>query len=224
MAYPPPIMPPPSSAPDVAIASAGNTETTCAALGLTPVVNCNVVGDDIIIQGADLSLPTVSLSGMVSLVLVATSPPAEYYFNSISLAGGSEIKASATSPTQAVLVNVVGKNPDNSDIETPINFAGGTYAAVEGCAACSAFDASMLQFVYGGSGEIFMAGNSGAATTIYAPNAAFSLVGTADLYGSVLAGTVTIPGTADIHYDRRLGSDFWVTGRPLIGSFTWNRY
>ena len=131
---------------------------------------------------------------------------------------------SATSPTQAVLVNVVGKNPDNTDIATPINFVGGTYAAVVGCATCSAFDASMMQFVYGGSGEIIMTGNSGAATTIYAPDAVFTLQGTADIYGSVLARTITIPGTADIHYDRRLGRDFYVTGRPMVGTFTWKRY
>jgi hypothetical protein len=228
--YPTPPLPAPSPTADVSLTSGGTTATTCAALGLDPLpamVNCSVTGNDITITnntGAALSLPSVSLSAHVNLILTATTGPAQYTFNSISLAGGSEIKVAATAPTQAVLVNVVGKNPDNTDIAIPINFVGGTFAGVEGCATCSAFDASMLQFVYGGSGEIIMTGNSGAATTIYAPDAAFTLQGTADIYGSVLARTVTIPGTANIHYDRRLGRDFYVTGRPMVGTFTWKRY
>jgi hypothetical protein len=105
-----------------------------------------------------------------------------------------------------------------------IDFAGGTFAAVDGCAACSNYDASMLQFVYGGSGAIVMEGTTGAAATIYAPDAAYTLTGSAELYGSVVARTVDITGGADIYYDRRLGSGFYVAGRPMVGSFTWKRY
>jgi hypothetical protein len=223
VAYPPPAMPSPSPVAAAAISSAGTSATTCPLLGLTAGLNCNVVGDDIIVQGSNLSLPSVSISGHVNLVLVANSPPPEYFFNSIALAGGATIKARATSNTQAVLVSIVGKNPDNTDIPTPIDFVGGTYAGVDGCATCSAYDASMLQFVYGGNGTINLTGNNDAAATIYAPNAHLAMQGTADLYGSVLASTMTIPGTVDIHYDRRLGRDFYVAGRPLVGTFTWKR-
>jgi hypothetical protein len=228
--YPAPVIPAVSLTPDVSFTSAGDTATTCAALGLIPVTNCNVVGDDIIIQGANMdgspfALPSISLSSTnVNIILVATTAPAQYNFNSISLTAGAEIKVRATSPTEAVLVNVVGKNPDGTDIATPINFAGGTFAAVDGCATCSDFDASMLQFVYGGTGEIIMTGHSGAAASIYAPEAAFTLEGTADLYGSVLAKTITVAGSANIHYDRRLARDFYVMGRPMVGTFSWKRY
>jgi Tfp pilus assembly protein PilX len=227
--YPAPIIPAVSTLADVSLSSAD--ATTCLdKFGLT-ALNCNVVGDDIIIQGVDsvtggpLSLPSISLTAnSVRLVLVATTSPAQYNFNSISLAGGAEIEVRAANPTEAVLVNVVGKNPDGTPIDVPINFVGGTFAAVDGCATCSDFDASMLQFVYGGTGEIKMAGHAGAAASIYAPEAAFTLEGTADLYGSVLARTITVAGNADIHYDRRLARDFYVMGRPMVGTFSWKRY
>jgi hypothetical protein len=224
--YPAPPQPAPSLLPAVSLSSAD--ATTCPALGLTPV-NCSVSGNNVTIHGTNvdgtpLSLPSIALSSHVNLILVASSGPAQYNLNSISLAGGSEIQVSATSSTQAVLVNIAGKNPDNTDIAMPVDLTGGSFVAVAGCASCSAYDASMLQFVYGGTGAIKLAGNSGASATIYAPDAAFTMVGTADLYGSVVARTVTIPGTANIHYDRRLSRDFYIAGHPMVGTFSWKRY
>jgi hypothetical protein len=101
---------------------------------------------------------------------------------------------------------------------------GGTYAAVQGCATCSNFDASMLQFIYGGTGAVKMTGNSGAAATFYAPNAAVTFSGTADLYGSILGNRIDNVGSGSIHYDRRLQHDFYVAGHPMSGTFTWKRY
>jgi hypothetical protein len=234
--YPPPVVPSPSPLADVGLSSGGDQATTCGALGLTPgaiadvsagTAQCNVTGDTITINGngSTLSLPTLSLSAGVDLVMVASGPvAAQYNFNSISLAGGSTIGASATSPTESVLVNVVGKNPDSSDIAVPIDFTGGTYAAVTGCGTCSDYDASILQFVYGGSGEIRMTGNSGAAATFYAPDASVTFSGTSDLYGSVLANRINTTGSGNIHYDQRLSHDFWVAGHPMVGTFTWKRY
>jgi hypothetical protein len=69
-----------------------------------------------------------------------------------------------------------------------------------------------------------MTGNSGAAMTTYAPNALFTLSGTADVYGSVLAARINETGNADIHYDRRLRHDFYVVGHPMMGTFNWKRY
>jgi hypothetical protein len=101
---------------------------------------------------------------------------------------------------------------------------GGTYAAVQGCATCSNFDASMLQFIYGGTGAVKMTGNSGAAATFYAPNASVTFSGTADLYGSILGKRIDNVGNGNIHYDRRLQHDFYVAGHPMSGTFTWKRY
>jgi hypothetical protein len=212
--------------PAVSLTSGGTTVTTCALLGLTPVTNCNVSGNTITINGAGstVKLPSLSLSAHVNIVLVASSPAAEYDFNSITLDGGSTIGASATSSTQGVLVNVIGKDNTGADLAMAIDFQGGTYTAVTGCATCSAYDASILQFVYGGSGEIKMAGNSNAAATFYAPNSSTTFVGTANLYGSILAKRLNETGSGNIYYDQRLAHDFYIAGHPMVGSFTWTRY
>jgi len=223
VSYPTPQIPAPSP---VAAQSFSTVDgTTCAALGLTGA-NCAVSGSTITVNGhgTTLSLPSISLASHINIVLVASSPPAQYNFNSISLNGGSTVSISATGATQAVLVDVVGLNPDLTPIATPIDMVGGTFAAVNGCVTCSNFDASMLQFIYGGTGTVNMTGNSGAAATFYAPNATVNFQGTADLYGSVLGKRVDNVGNGNIHYDRRLQHDFYVAGHPMSGTFTWKRY
>ena len=57
----------------------------------------------------------------------------------------------------------------------------------------------------------------------YAPNANFYLQGTQDLFGSILAKTITNGGNASIHFDRRLLRDFYVNGHPMASSFSWQR-
>jgi Tfp pilus assembly protein PilX len=224
VSYPTPPIPAPSPLP--AAGPINSATGACALLGLTIGTTCFESGSNITINGlgSTLSLPSVTLGSSTHIILVASSPSAQYNFNSITLAGGSSVGISATGPTQNVLVNVVGKNPDNSNIATPIDFVGGTFASVTGCATCSNYDASMLQFIYGGTGEIKLTGNSGAAATIYAPNATVELSGNIDLYGSVLAKRMYNTGNAPIHYDRRLGRDFYVAGHPMASDFTWKRY
>jgi hypothetical protein len=40
----------------------------------------------------------------------------------------------------------------------------------------------------------------------------------------VLAKRMNNTGNAPIHYDRRLGRDFYVAGHPMASDFTWKRY
>ena len=49
-------------------------------------------------------------------------------------------------------MNVAGKNPDDTDMAVPFDFTGGTFASPD-CATCSNYDASILQIVYGGTGQ-----------------------------------------------------------------------
>lgn len=171
-----------------------------------------------------ISLPNISLASHVTLEFAATSPAQAVNLNSLDLTGGGFIAVKASAPNQAVIVNLAGKNPDGSNMATVMDFGGATgggYANDSTCAGCSQFDASMLQFVYGGSGAINMKGNSAAAATFYAPNAAITMNGTADLYGSLLGATVNNTGNANIHYDRRLSHDFFVEGAQSLGTFTW---
>jgi hypothetical protein len=91
--------------------------------------------------------------------------------------------------------------------------------------ATTVYDASSLQIVYGGTANLSMqGGNLQSSASVYAPNATFEMTGTQDFFGSILAKTITNAGNAKIHYDRRLGRDFWVAGHPMIGSFTWKRF
>jgi len=39
-----------------------------------------------------------------------------------------------------------------------------------------------------------------------------------------LAKSIDVSGNANIHYDRNLASEFFVTGQPMVGTFTWNRF
>ena len=247
VSYPTPTLPGPSLLPAASISAGSTSAATCAALGLAPgatladvmatpgtpgTSQCFVTpgasgSADVITvsgHGAALSLPSVSLSSHVNLVIQASSPAAQVNFNSISLTGGASVGITATSPNQGALLGIIGKNPDGTDIATPVDFRGGTYAGVTGCATCSQYDASMLQLLYAGTGDVEMTGNSAAALTVYAPNALFTLSGTADVYGSVLAHRLNETGTGNIHYDRRLRRDFYVLGRPIMGTFNWKRF
>jgi hypothetical protein len=222
--YPTPPVPPWSTM--AATGPINGAAGACVRLGLTLGTNCWESGSNITINGlgSTLSLPSVTLGSSTNIILVASSPPAQYNFNSIELNGGSSVGISATAANQAVFVDVVGKDNTGAAIATPIDFVGGTFASVTGCGSCSNFDASMLQFIYAGTTEIDITGNAGAAAVFYAPNAPIVFSGTADLYGSVLGKTVHNVGTADIHYDRRLMHDFYVTGHPMVGTFSWKRY
>jgi len=230
----------------------GTTLTTCALLGptltqgtvaevLAGTKQCSVTAlgggaSQVTLNnttGSPLSLPSISPNGHVNFVLVAGGPdPVQYNFNSISLGGGASIGVSATSPTQKVVVDIVGKDSSGTAIANPLDLSGGTFAGVTGtgattvsaCATCSDFDASVLQFVYGGTGSVDLGGNSGAAAAFYMPNASVTLHGNVDLYGSVVANTFNDVGNASLYYDSKLAGSLFVPGNPVIGTFTWKGY
>jgi len=176
-----------------------------------------------------IQLPNVSLGSQVTLEIVAHAGPAQVVnVNSLDLTGGGKIAVKATVSNQSVLVNLAGKNADGSNMTTTpvMDFggnSGGQFTNTSSCSGCSLYDASMLQFIYGGPGTLTFRGNSAAAATIYAPNATVNFNGTTDLYGSVLGKTVTNGGNANIHYDRRLSRDYYIEGMQMLGTFNWKR-
>jgi hypothetical protein len=234
--YPPPPLPSPLP-PTNSVSITGNSGA-CTALGFTAANGnagwCTTSGSGsnqtitIDSSGAPIVLPSVSLGSQVALEITAHSSPAQQVIiNSLDLSGGGTIAVKATASNQSVLVNLAGKNPDGTDMATVMDFggnSGGKFVNTSTCSGCSEFDASMLQFMYAGTGTIRLRGNTSAAATTYAPNAAIELNGTADLYGSMLGRTVTNGGNAPIHYDRRLSHDFYVEGAQMLGSFTWKRF
>jgi hypothetical protein len=226
LVYPAPQMPGPSTLGDVS-GSVGSGGITCALLGQPPANCTENAGTNTITldgHGLTLSLPSVTLTSHTNLVLTAGTPSSRYNVNSLTLQGGSTLGIAATSPAQGVILGIVGKDSTGTAIATPVDLTGGSQTMVTGCATCSNYDASMLQMAYGGTGELKVGGNNDSVMTVYAPNALFTLSGTGNVYGSILAKRLNDIGNGDIKYDRRLLHDYWVVGNPMIGTFNWQRY
>ncbi|HEY1557644.1 MAG TPA: hypothetical protein VGF94_22585 [Kofleriaceae bacterium] len=54
--------------------------------------------------------------------------------------------------------------------------------------------------------SVSLTGNTNAAFALYAPNAAVSISGNGDIYGAVVAATITDSGNGEIHYDKQLAT------------------
>ena len=230
---PTPSIPTPAPGGALKVNNSSKVASICTDLGLT-AANCNVTypaGSDPVITiqnttSTPLHMQEVDLSAKANIVLVASPLSGisnEYDFNAISLSGGASIAVSTPSPTAKVVVRVSGQDSSGNAIDPAINFDGGTYAAPVGtCGAlCSQYDATLLQFVYGGPNSIVMTGNSAASATIYAPNSPATLKGTSDLYGAIVSQTITVSGDMNIHYDQQLQALAWTHGSPMQTAFSW---
>jgi Tfp pilus assembly protein PilX len=203
-----------------------NPANGCTSLGLTLGTNCSYNSGTKTLtvdgNGSDVTMPSVVVAGGYTMTFAGHTPPANININSLTGSGNIEVAANLVTDTgQSVVMKIAGKNADGTDMTTPVDLASMGWKQ-NASGAASRYDAAALQIVYGGTGTISMTGNPQSAATIYAPNANFALQGTADLFGSVLAKTISNGGNASIHYDRRLSRDFWVAGNPMLGSFTWN--
>jgi hypothetical protein len=176
-------------------------------------------------------MPEVTINGHANIVLVAGSPAAQYNFNSIFIASQSNISVKSTDPNYKAVVDIVGQDNSGATLTNPLDMQGGSFAGINTCASCagictgcSAFDATSLTFLYSGTATLEFRGNSAAAATLYAPDAAIDLGGTADVYGSIVGKTVSSIGSVGIHYDRKLEGSTYVPGQPMVGTFTWKRF
>jgi hypothetical protein len=230
VSLPTPSIPSPAAGGALKVNNSSKVNSICTDLGLT-AANCNVDNSGavpvITFQNTNttpLHLQEIDLSAHAQIVLVASTNPAitnEYDFNAISLSGGSSIGVSTPAPDAKVVVRVSGKDT-SGPIDPAIDFDGGTYAAPIGtCTTCSMYDATLLQFVYGGTSTVVMTGNSAASATIYAPNAPATLKGTADLYGAIVGKTIEVVGSMNIHYDQQLQALAWTHGAPMQTAFSW---
>jgi hypothetical protein len=259
--FPTPTIPPYSTtAPFSATAGDPNPTTgSCFQLGLVYGTNCTVqMGsggnpDYIVVwntSSTPLSLPSISLTGNVELLMLA--PPSTnaaitntFYVNSINLSGNGSIGMDTDHSGHGVVVNIAGKTNTGADITGDvIHFDGNTGGSNKGTwdglvdgfntdqpggtncgAACTKYDASNLQFVYGGDkGTIFMKGNSNAAATLYAPNANATFQGSVSFYGSLIAKKLTLAGNFVLNYDSSLAAGAYTAGNPMISSFSWKKY
>jgi len=172
--------------------------------------------------GADITLPNISVSQNYNLNIVGASPNQTVNINSLN--GKGNVTFDYANNNQMITIKVAGKNPDGTDMATPFDLSDLDSTWKQNKPSGVTWDSSALQIVYAGAADIKMkGGNLQSAMTLYAPNANFTLLGTQDLYGSVLAKTVTDGGNGAIHYDRRLQREFWIVGQPMMGTFSWLR-
>ena len=224
---------------------------TCALLGLTfgnatttPPGNCDLqtstgasaaagtVGTqytNVVVTGSNtpsvpVVMPSVTVNSGITLTLAAANNPTGQTIdiNSVNGSGAVETLVNNTGTSdQSVTLRIAGKNPDGTWMTAPFDLSTMTWKQN---ATAKSYDATSLQIVYGGPAALSMqGGNSQSAATIYAPNASFNMIGTQDFYGSILANTINNNGNTHIHYDRRLQSEFWIAGHPMMGTFSWKK-
>lgn len=132
-----------------------------------------------------------------------------YVMNSLQLNGNGTIEVSGPGP---VIIQIAGQNQS-----VPLDLTGGGIVN-------SSLDPSKLQFVYPGTGEVRLNGNSTSAALIYAPNATASFSGNTDFYGAVVTNVLSATGGMAIHYDRNLQNVATIASNPMMSSFTWKTY
>ena len=154
-------------------------------------------------EGVPMALGNLQVTGGSTITLEAGT----YSINSLKLTGGSTIVIGSG----PVILNVAG-----TDDATPIDFEGGATAN-------ESFDPSMFRIHYAGTGTLKLTGGTTVAAIVYAPRANAQIAGSADVYGSVLAATVSATGGAQFHYDRRLSRDFFTTGPQMMSAFSWKK-
>lgn len=201
VSYPPPD--PPDPLPPTTNTTMGAT-TLCGELGLTTGMCSGMAGDlTVDPMGTTMSIDNLHVTGGAVLTLHAGT----YNINSLKLTGGATL-AIGTGP---VILNVAGASET-----TPIDFEGGATAN-------PSFDPSLFRIHYAGTGTLKLTGGTTTSAIVYAPNAEARVAGGADFYGSILANTVDVTGGAQLHYDRRLSSDFFTTGPQMMSGFSWKK-
>jgi Tfp pilus assembly protein PilX len=136
--------------------------------------------------------------------------PGTYVFNSIVLSGNSTLQVPTGS--SGVVIKIAGQGTT-----TPINLTGGVVSN-------PSYDASRLQFIYGGTGSVYVAGGTATSAIVYAPQADLTVTGNGDFYGAIVGGTVDVPGSSKLHYDTNLANSAVTAGNPVMSSFTWRTF
>jgi Tfp pilus assembly protein PilX len=163
-------------------------------------------------SGTPTTYPNVTLNGTSTLTLTSGC----YNFNTLTLAGMSQLIISATSGP--VILNVAGLDSSGAPLTgTVLKLTGGGIVN-------PSLVPSNFQVLYGGTGTIALEGGASAAGLIYAPNAPYSFAGGSDWYGAVIGSLMTSMGGTTIHYDRQLQNSAYMLGNFTLGSFSWKKY
>jgi Tfp pilus assembly protein PilX len=136
-----------------------------------------------------------------------------YTFNQLLLAGGAEIIVDSG----PVVIQLAGQSLSGTP-PVVLDMAGGSFVSNP------TGNAANFYIVYGGTAEVHMRGSSDAYGVVYAPNSNVSVFGSSHWYGSILGNTVDVSGGVNLHYDRNLSSEFYITGALRAMSFSWNKF
>ena len=213
--YPAPLAPSPM--PTTGSLSVSSASCLPFSVYLVPMFqSCSVSGSTVTLRanGQPLVLPNVSLQGGVTLKIEGgTSAAVTFNVNSFSMSGNSNLELGSTPADTSVVMNVAGTGV-TGDV---VDFTGGSFLN-------ATFDPSKFQILYAGTGSMKLAGGAKPAATVYAPNAAVSMHGNGNFYGSILSNQFTDTGGASVHYDRSLATKFNVLGNHVMSSFSWQKY
>lgn len=192
---------PPSPAPPVGNVTISSS-ATCATFALTSGTCSGSAGNFTLNpMGSPMALGDLKVTAGSTVTLQAGT----YNLNSIALTGNSHLVI-ASGP---VVFNIKGTGQT-----TPVDFLGGAVTN-------ASYNPSDFRILYAGTGEMKLTGGSDTSAIVYAPHADAKVTGNGDLWGSVLAAYVNIRGGGKLHYDRRLGSNFFTIGPQMMSSFTW---
>jgi Tfp pilus assembly protein PilX len=133
-----------------------------------------------------------------------------YNVNSFTMEAGSQIVID----DGPVILNVAGLDDSGGELANPITVTG------QGIVNTS-FKSTDLQIVYGGTGEVKLAGGDMTSAVVYAPNASADITGGADLYGAIIVHELKEAGGAAIHYDRHLQVTMLYPDNYRMSAFTW---
>lgn len=201
---------PPAITPAPPTTNMGITKTSGCPGGVS---YCSVSADGVTF--APPSAATVVQLGNVSLTggAVVHLQPGIYEVNSLKFSGNSQIVVDpGPSGVGPVIIRVAGDG-DN----TPIDLTGGTTVN-------STFNPINLQIIYGGTGNVKVAGGAQTSQVVYAPNATASLTGGSHYYGAIIAHKITDMGGTAVHYDRRLQNEGLTKGNPTMTTFSWSSF
>jgi hypothetical protein len=130
-----------------------------------------------------------------------------YIFNSLTIAGNAKITTNGK-----VTIKIAGVGTT-----TPLTLTGNSITN-------SSYNPSNLQIIYGGTGNISLTGGTATSAIVYAPNANITLSGQGNIYGSVIAGRMSVTGGGEIFYDTNLAATALTYGRPVLSSFSWRTF
>ena len=171
-------------------------------------------------NGATLDPALTATPGTMSLGNITTNGNSEvhlkagtYIINSLSQMGNSKLIIDSG----PVIFKIAGLDGAGGELASPLTLTG------QGISNPT-YDPQNLQFIYGGTGNLTLAGGAETASLLYAPNATGSFAGGADWYGAVILKQLTATGGASVHYDIQLQRKMWVAGNQVLSSFSWKKY